>query len=360
MAVAPRLTWSRASGRDELRVDGLASADLARFQALPPDAIARELPVFASELLDDHGGARVAPVLAHRLAPMHGEYRCDADGVSFTPRHPLLRGRSYTAVLGVEQLSVCLPAPDAGPSATVVAVHPSGSAVPRNLLRCYLEFSAPMSEGEAQRCVTVVDTSGAPLTGALLDMDPELWDPQRRRLTVFFDPARLKRGLAPHRDAGYPLRDGETVALVIDATMRDARGQPLGAEVRHAFAVGPDVRARVEPTAWRLEPVTAGSRDALVVEFDRTLDHALLAHCLIVVDAHGAHVRGVATPERDDTAWAFVPDAPWDATPHDLVVDPILEDVCGNSVTRVFDRDLSDSAHARGPGHLVAVPFTPG
>jgi len=37
----------------------------------------------------------------------------------------------------------------------------------------------------------------------------------------------------------------------------------------------------------------------------------------------------------------------------------MLEDVCGNSVTRVFDRDLADATHARGPDHPVAVSFHP-
>ena len=359
--MAPHLTWSRASGRDELRVEGLSSTELDRLRALPDGALAREVHVFASELLDDGGGARVAPVLAHHLAPMHGEYRCDDSGISFVPRYSLLRGRSYSAVLGDARLSVRLPDPDGrGRPTVVVAVHPSAPVVPRNLLRCYLEFSAPMSEGEAARCVSVVDAAGAPLPDALLSMDPELWDRQRRRITVLFDPARLKRGLAPHREAGYPLREGETVELVVDAGMRDARGVPLGVETRHRFLVGPDVRARVDPTVWVVDAVTAGTRAPLRVTFDRALDHALLAHCVTVVDALGAPIPGRSTPADVDTAWTFTPEAGWAAAPHALVVDPILEDLAGNSVTRVFDRDLADPAHSRGPDAPVALPFAPG
>src|SRR5262245_7372065 len=140
--MAPRLTWSRASGRDELRVDGLAARDLGRLRALPVDQLSRALPVFASELLDDRGGDRVAPVLAPRLSPMDGEYRCDDAGVTFVPRRALFRGRSYSAVLGDDELSVQLPSTGDGPPARVVAIHPTRPVVPRNLLRCYVEFSA--------------------------------------------------------------------------------------------------------------------------------------------------------------------------------------------------------------------------
>jgi hypothetical protein len=46
----------------------------------------------------------------------------------------------------------------------------------------------------------------------------------------------------------------------------------------------------------------------------------------------------------------------WASGPHQLVVDPVLEDLAGNSVSRVFDRDLSRSEdQGRGwlPGGLA-------
>jgi len=70
-------------------------------------------------------------------------------------------------------------------------------------------------------------------------------------------------------------------------------------------------------------------------------------------------VPGTAGAAEADSAWRFVPATPWRAKPYRLMVDPMLEDVCGNSVTRVFDRDLADATHARGPDHPVAVSFHP-
>jgi hypothetical protein len=43
-----------------------------------------------------------------------------------------------------------------------------------------------------------------------------------------------------------------------------------------------------------------------------------------------------------------------------LLVDPGLEDVAGNSVARVFDRDLTRAADGPRPIAPVVVTFQPG
>ena len=61
----------------------------------------------------------------------------------------------------------------------------------------------------------------------------------------------------------------------------------------------------------------------------------------------------------EERSWTFAPTAPWADAQHRLVVDPMLEDVAGNSVRRVFDRDLSsadDDPRDDGP---VELPFHP-
>jgi hypothetical protein len=60
------------------------------------------------------------------------------------------------------------------------------------------------------------------------------------------------------------------------------------------------------------------------------------------VDPAGRPVIGTATPAPDGLSWAFVAQQPWVAGAYSIAVDPILEDVAGNSVQRVFDRDLSN------------------
>ena len=70
-----------------------------------------------------------------------------------------------------------------------------------------------MSQGYAAEQVRLARDDGSVLAGALLPTEHELWDASRRRLTVLLDPARIKRGLPAHREAGYPLRPGQSFRL---------------------------------------------------------------------------------------------------------------------------------------------------
>jgi len=337
-----RLAWARFRGTDSLRIVGL------------PPRESSTLRVYPTELV---GAARTS-----NLAPVDGEFHADGDAISFVPRFPFVDGTSYT-VMGtdlddVPPLTITRPAPRAGPSTRVLAIHPSAPEIPRNHLRLYLHFSAPMSEGRVESHVHLVDAdTGAPLAAALLPMDPELWDPDRRRVTVLFDPARIKRGLAPHEEAGYPLRVGVPVEVVVDPGFTDALGLPLVDAARRRYEVGGDVRSRVDPRAWRLHVPAAGTVEALRVDFDRPLDHALLQHCLVVTGPGGDPIEGRASVAEGESGWRLTPATPWQPGRHAVVADGMLEDLAGNSVTRVFDRELDNPAHDPLGADHVAVPF---
>src|SRR5262249_50979366 len=127
-----------------------------------------------------------------------GRLVVDGDDVCFVPRFPFLEGTEYEVEVDgtVIDRVTCATTPHGPATTEVVAIHPATATVPRNLLRGYVEFSAPMREAGSAH-VRLVDGEGAPLQGALLPTAYELWDPDRRRLTVLLDPARIKRGLAP-------------------------------------------------------------------------------------------------------------------------------------------------------------------
>ena len=98
----------------------------------------------------------------------------------------------------------------------------------------------------------------------------------------------------------------------------------------------------------------AGSTAPLTVRFDRPLDRALLEHCLSV-----AGVAGEAAVGEGEGSWSFVPDASWRAGTHVLVVETRLEDLAGNSLARVFDRDLTRPEDDPRPGGTTALVFEP-
>jgi hypothetical protein len=297
------------------------------------------------------------------IVPMPGRWEADGDALRFTPRLPFVRDVTYALVEGGGAGSwselARLRRPEVGTTATatVVAVHPTAAEVPENLLRLSVTFSAPMDEGSAAGAVHLVDSAGDDIPHALLPMPPELWDRPRRRLTLLLEPGRIKRGLVPNAALGAPLEHRTEFALVVDAAIRDAEGVALAGGARRAYRVGPPVRARVDPALWRVSWPAPGSRDALAVRFDRPLDAALALRCVTVIDEDGRAVLGRSALDDGDVRWTFVADAPWPAGRVELRIDAALEDLAGNSVRRVFDRDLDRDADA--PIAVDRVILTP-
>jgi hypothetical protein len=326
----------------------------------------------ASELVELAGRLAVVPadVLAApagAAVPMGGWFVVEGSSLRFRPRHPFAPGTTYavvwragTGAVGTPLGTLTRPAVARPSTTAVLAVHPAVDEVPVNLLRLYVHFSGPMSEGFADRCVRLADAAtGAELAGALLSMDPELWDPGRTRLTVLLDPGRIKRGLVPNAEAGYPLVEGRAVRVVVDAAMPDASGAPLVAGAAVEYAVGPVVRHRVRPAAWQVLPPGTGTADPVRVRFDRPLDHALATRCLTVVDAAGGSVEGQVEVGEGERLWSCRPVTPWRDEPYRIAVADELEDLAGNSVRRPFDRDLSEPDDDPPTAGLAVLGFRP-
>jgi hypothetical protein len=290
---------------------------------------------------------------------MAGQVVSDGADLCFLPRFGFLDGTAYTVTLGGAEVALLSrPRPEPPATTEVAGIWPTAGRVPRNLLRLYVLFSAPMSEGYAARHVQLTDDGGKPVAGALLPAEHELWDTARCRLTVLLDPARIKRGLSAHRAAGYPLRPGQPFRLVVDDGFRDAAGARLRAPAQRRYVAGDDERCRVDPAAWRLDVPAAGSRGPLRVSFGRPLDHGLLGRCLRVAGPGGRPVSGTQQPGLHELSWRFTPSEDWVPGRYRLLVDPVLEDVAGNSVTRVLDRDLTSPDGGLGPaGGPVCIAF---
>ncbi len=351
------LEWADRQGRDCLKVSGWPEAELREIGHMDAGDLSRRLSVLPSDSLTDGGHVGIPPVA--------GSFVVEGGSVWFVPRFPFVDGMSYSLLVDgdgglaePEVWAIQRTAATGIPTTEVLEIYPTAATLPFNLLRVYVHFSSPMSEGWACRSVRVcrADT-GEPLEDVFLPPDPELWDPERRRLTMLLDPGRIKRGLAPNREFGYPLAEGMEVRITVDAGFRDAKGRPLKAASERRYRVGPALRSRIDPAGWRLTAPAAGSSVPLVVDFGRPLDHGLLQHCLWVTDGAGNRVPGAGAPCAGEQGWRFVPSVPWRRGEHRLVIDSRLEDVAGNSPVHVFDRDIARQADAPLRDGLTEVSF---
>jgi hypothetical protein len=362
------LGWSAHEGRDSLLIDGVDPGAVDQLAVRPSELAGSALVGSGSVGSELVGSGPALQPVAGRFLVVESAGHIAGDGsdalragvaVHFVPRFGFLRGTSYTVFAGGRVVGdIVRPGPAGDADAVVEAIYPDAAQVPLNLLRAYVQFSRPMSEGQALQLITVHRArDGAVLDGAFLDAQHELWDPSRRRLTLLLDPGRIKRGLVPHSALGYPLTEGEPIEIRVDAGFADADGLPLRSAYVRSYDVGRAIRTRVDPLAWQVIAPTAGTVEPLHVGFDRALDRALLGRCLTVVDANRSPVVGTSAIEPGDASWRFTPAGTWAVGRHALVVDATLEDLAGNSVARVFDRDLAEPADRVITAQQVSVDF---
>ena len=193
------------------------------------------------------------------------------------------------------------------------------------------------------------------MPGALLPLDTDLWNGDRTRFTILFDPGRVKRGILPNRDDG-PAAAGRatTFTLVVSRDWPDAHGQPLASEFRKDYRVGPaDRTAARRPRS--LAHRAAGGRLARAAPRHlprRARSRPGAARAAPSLARRRPPIAGDVTVEHGETGWRFVPREPWRAGDYAVSVLPALEDPTGNRIGQAFETlDADDDTPAR-------VPFT--
>ena len=283
---------------------------------------------------------------------MAGDYRIDDDRVRFTPMFGFDEGRTFVVTFAPDRIpgaaagdawrakplthTLTVSATDKPRTTTVKQVYPSGPTLPENMLRFYIEFSAPMGRGEALPHIRLVDDTGQQVVDPFLPVEAEFWSPDRTRFTLFFDPGRVKRGIKPNRDMGRALTAGRRYALVIDDRWTDGAGAPLQAPHRHEFTAAAAVERPLDQRAWKIVAPSAGSRDPLTVSFPWALDHGLLQRS-IQVKGQSRAMRGESTIEVGERRWTFTPAESWARGEYALEIAPELEDPAGNRLGRAFE-----------------------
>jgi hypothetical protein len=294
------------------------------------------------------------------VPPLSGRAVVENGALVFRPTYPLAAGVRYRAVFtprtgaAIERVFDGPPRP-VTPAARVERVYPSADVLPSNQLRLYIYFSAPMSRGEAEQRIHVLDANGKALPGVFLP-GQELWDPNNQRLTMTFDPGRIKRDLTSNRAMGPPLADGKHYTLRIDREWRDAAGVRMAEAFTKSFLGGRAVRQPPDPKSWKIAAPAAGTRDPLVVSFGRPMNYTLLQRMLKVAGPHG-DVPGAVAVARNESEWRFTPQATWLVGAHRLIVDNALEDLAGNKIGQPFDIDVFDKVTERITTTATPLPF---
>ena len=305
--------------------------------------------------------------LAGGVPPILGSYSVEDGVLVFRPRFPLSPGLKYRAFFSPRVLGFAeqgdreaffeIPPIETESSTKVEHVYPTSRVLPENHLKLYLQFSAPMSRGEAYERIHLLDVeTGEEVELPFLELDQELWNRDFTRFTILFDPSRIKTGLVPNIEEGRAIEKGKTYSLVIDREWRDATGLPLMTEYRKTFTGGPfdDVAPDIE--TWKIIVPEWNTLAAFTVRFPEPMDRGLLDRLIAVVDAAGNSVEGRIEIDAGETRWSFIPDAPWRAGDYELVVGTELEDLAGNTLAGLFEVDVFEVDDA-SVTETESIPF---
>jgi hypothetical protein len=168
----------------------------------------------------------------------------------------------------------------------------------------------------------------------------------------------VKRDLLPNREAGSPLREGESYTLLVNREWLDAAGNPLQREFRKPFQAGAPDYDPPSMTNWKVAAPATESTDALVIQFPEPLDYALLSRVIQVTTPAGVRVEGSIEVDREETRWQFRPQEPWRKGDYLIEVATLLEDLAGNSLDRPFEVDVFEKVEEKVAQITRTIRFT--
>ena len=210
-----------------------------------------------------------------------------------------------------------------------------------------------MKKGQALKYISLTDAAGNIDSHAFMEFKQELWSPDGKRLTILFDPGRIKRGVSTNMELGPALLEGRQYHVTISGSWKDVYGQELLVETRKDFVVGNAYRQHVKVHEWMIDEPGANSYDALLLQFDRIMDHALLQSMIQVKDRKNKLIAGHWEILKQEQLIQFIPEKKWQKGEYHIVIDSRLEDVAGNSLQNLLDHHENDAENNSSPQQLI-------
>lgn len=226
--------------------------------------------------------------------------------------------------------------------AAVVGTHPLSDKLPENLLRFYIYFNTPMKKGQALNHIKLIDADGNIDNYAFMKFKQELWSADGKRLTLLFDPGRIKRGVSTNLSRGPALIEGKKYKLGISGTWQDVHGQQLIINTLKEFMVVKGYRQHIRINDWGLDVPKANTNDSLTLNFDRIIDHALIQSMIKLEDEENNIIPGYWEILETEQSIQFIPEKNWKQSNYRIVIDSRLEDVAGNNLQNLLDHIKTD------------------
>ena len=208
-----------------------------------------------------------------------------------------------------------------------------------------------MKKGQALTHIQLVDAAGKIDNQAFMEFKQELWSADGKRLTLLFDPGRIKRGVSTNLDLGPALLEGNQYQLSIAANWQDVHGQDLAIEFTKEFKVVKAYREQISVKELAILEPKGKSLDSLRIRFNRIMDHALIQSMLRIVYEDGNLLAGDWEISHDETEALFFPEGAWKKGSYRLIMNGRLEDVSGNNLNNLLDQKIK-AEHELNPEEI--------
>ena len=279
--------------------------------------------------------------------PVLGTLIQDKQSYTFTPIVAFTSGATYEIRKNEDVVgSFTIDGPSDEKRPELIAIYPSLDTVPQNLLKMYFVFSEPMQHSRrALDFIQVFDNTTQEETDVFLEMETELWNKERTQLTLWLDPGRIKTDLTPNREKGLPLLQNHSYTIFIDSLWKSAEGHSLSKEYNKTLHVVEKDSQKPNLDLWDIIVPEKGSQSALEIHFNEPMDAVLSLETIQIKNSKGESIKGTFSLSENEFNLKFKPVEKWIVGKYSIDVDPVLEDLAGNNLQRLFDTDLSNQAN---------------
>jgi hypothetical protein len=223
----------------------------------------------------------------------------------------------------------------------VIHIYPTADSLPVNLTRFYIEFSKPMQEMGILKHIKLTNKKGENITGVFFENQYELWDKDRKKVTLIIDPGRVKTGLLANKIMGRAFDEGQQYTLTVDSLLLDFNDQKLATSFSKTFVAVKEDSIPPKVELWHYTIPKSKSKQLLIIDFNDKIDH-IAAQTFIRITYKGKIVEGKFSLKRNEQQWVFEPQKKWKKREYRIEVSNNLEDIATNSMNQVFDHKLED------------------
>ena len=110
-----------------------------------------------------------------------------------------------------------------------------------------------MKKRQALKHIKLIDEEGNIDNYVFMEFKQELWSADGKRLTLLFDPGRIKRGVSTNILQGLALIKGKNYKLSISGDWQDVHGQQLTMNTIKEFVVGNGYRQHIKTNDWFID-----------------------------------------------------------------------------------------------------------